>query len=76
MIFFLEGCVVGLVVGLAWGGVYMQRMVKANAEHAVRQDYRVSLDRKAAIIARIRGCPMEWVLEEFENERAARAKES
>jgi hypothetical protein len=28
------------------------------------EDHRVSMLRKCAIVARIRGCPVEWVIEE------------
>lgn len=62
--------------GLLLGGLIMQRVVKDNAEHAVRQDFRVSLDRKAAVIARIRGCPVEWVLDEMMREREESARDA
>lgn len=66
------GCV-GALVGAAFGMAWGVRLTSKVCEDAVMQDHRVSMLRKAAIVARIRGCPVEWVIEEFDALRATSA---
>lgn len=58
-----------LAAGWSWGAIWAKQLMVEHAERAVMQDHRVSMGRKAAIIARIRSCPVALVLEEMEAQR-------
>jgi len=54
-------------------GFHLQR---SHAERAVWQDHRVAELRKCALVARIRSCPVEWVVEERDALRSADGEEA
>lgn len=63
----------GSLIGMLLGGLWMQRVVRLNAEHMIRHDFRLSSFAKARLIAGLRHCPVALVHEEMHQERIARS---